>query len=67
VIEAPFALEAAGRLGHAPRCNQQSENLPPGAVKILNVRKTGEAEAGGKCAQGKKNGARERSLAQAEN
>ena len=51
VIQAPFALQAAGRFGHAPRGNQQSENLPPGAVKILDVRKSGKAQAGGECAQ----------------
>ena len=66
VVEAPFALEAAGGLGHAPRGNQQSENLPPGAVKILNMRKAGKVEAGGECAQREENSARERFLAQAE-
>jgi hypothetical protein len=35
-------------------------------VKILNARKAGEAEAGGKCAEREENGARERFLAQAE-
>lgn len=66
VVEVPFALEAAGGLGHAPCGNQQSENLPPGAVKVFNVRKAGQAEAAGKCAQRKENGARKRFLAHAE-
>ena len=35
VVEAPFALEAAGCLGHAPHSNQQSENLPVGAVEAF--------------------------------
>lgn len=66
MVEAPLALEAAGGLGHSPRGNQQSENLPPGAVKILNMRKAGKVEAGGECAQREENSARERFLAQAE-
>lgn len=65
VIEAPFAPEATGRLSHAPGGDQQSENLPPGAVKILNVRKTGQVEAGGQCAEREENRAREGFLAQA--
>ena len=59
MVEAPLALEAAGGLGHSPRGNQQSENLPPGAVKILNMRKAGKVEAGGECAQREENSARE--------
>ncbi len=51
VVKAPFALQTAGRLGHPPGGNQQSEDLPPGIVQILNVRKAGKAEAGGKCAE----------------
>ena len=35
-------------------------------MKILDVRKSGQAQAGSKCAQGKKDGAGERSLAQVE-
>lgn len=50
VVEAPLALKAAGRLRHAPRSNQQSENLPVRAVKVLDVRKAGKAQAGYKCA-----------------
>jgi len=65
MIEAPFALEAAGSLGHAPRSNQQSENLPVRSVQVLDVRKAGQAQAGGKCAQRKENGAHERFLPQA--
>ena len=65
VVEAPFALEAAGSLGHAPRGHQQSENLPVGAVEILDVRKAGEVQAGGKCAEREENGAHERFFAQA--
>ena len=66
MIEAPFALDAAGGLCHAPRGNQQSENLPVGAVEVFYVRETGEVQAGGKCAQREKDGAHERFLPQAE-
>jgi|GEM_PF-4722791 len=66
VVEAPFALEAAGCLGHAPYGNQQSENLPVGALEVFYVREAGEAQAGGKCAEREKNGADERFLPQAE-
>lgn len=66
MVKAPFALEAAGRLGHAPRGKQQSENLPPGAMKVFNARKAGKAKAGGECSQREKNSAHERFLAQAE-
>jgi len=66
VVEAPFALKAAGRFCHAPGGNQQSKNLPPGAVKILNVRKACKAEAGGKGSERKEYGTHERFLAHAE-
>ena len=66
MVEAPLSLEAAGCLCHAPYCNQQSENLPVGAVEVLYVRKAGEVQAGGKCAEREKNGADERFLPQAE-
>jgi hypothetical protein len=36
-------------------------------VEILNVRKAGKAQAGGKCAQRKENGARERFLPEMKN
>jgi hypothetical protein len=66
VVEAPLALEAAGGFGHAPQGDQQSENLPVGAVEVFYVREAGEAQAGGKCAEREKNGAHERFLPQAE-
>jgi hypothetical protein len=66
VVEAPLALEAAGGLCHAPHGNQQSENLPVGAVEVFNVREAGKVQAGGKCAQRQENGADERFLPQAE-
>src|ERR1035441_8346860 len=37
VVEAPLAPQAAGGLRHAPRGNEQSENLPVRAVNVLNV------------------------------
>lgn len=66
MVEAPLALDAAGGLCHAPYCNQQSENLPVGAVEVFNVREAGEVQAGGKCAEREKDGAHERFLPQAE-
>ena len=66
VVEAPLALEAAGGLSHAPYGDQQSENLPVGAVEVFYMREAGEVQAGGKCAEREKNGADERFLPQAE-
>jgi hypothetical protein len=66
VVEAPLALEAAGGFGHAPQGDQQSENLPVGAVEVLYVRKAGKVQAGGKCTEREDDGADERFLPQAE-
>lgn len=65
MVEAPLSPQAAGSLCHAPRGNQQSENLPVRSMQVLDVRKAGQAQAGGKCAQRKENGAHERFLPQA--
>lgn len=66
MVQVPFALKAPGSLGHTPRGNEQSKNLPPGAMKIFDVWKAGKAQAGGKCAQRKQNGANEGFLARPE-
>ena len=65
VVEAPLTPQAAGGLRHAPCCNQQSENLPVRAVHVFDAGKAGEAQAGGKCAHRKENGAHQRPLPQA--
>ena len=66
MVEAPLSPQAAGSLCHAPRGNQQSENLPVRSMQVLDVRKAGQAQAGGKRAQRKENGAHERFLPHAE-
>ena len=65
VVEAPLTPQAAGGLRHAPCCNQQSENLPVRAVHVFDAGKAGEAQAGGKCAHRKEDGAHQRPLPQA--
>jgi hypothetical protein len=67
VVKAPLAPKTAGGLCHSPHGNQQSENLPVGAVEVLYVRKAGEVQAGGECAEREDDGADERFLPQAEN
>jgi hypothetical protein len=57
VVEAPTALQAAGRLSHTPGGNEKREKLPMRAVQISNVGKSGKPETGGKCAQRQENGA----------
>jgi hypothetical protein len=66
VVEAPFALEAAGCLCHTPQSYQQSENLPVGSVEVFYVWEAGKVQAGGKCAEREKNSADQRFLPQAE-
>lgn len=66
MVEAPFALKAASSFGHAPGGDEQSENLPPGTVKVLNAGKAGQAQAGSECAERQDNAAHEGFLAQAE-
>lgn len=66
VVEAPSAAQATGRLRHAPCGNQEGQKLPIRAVQIVDVWEAGEAQAGGKCAQGKEHGAQQRFLPQTE-
>jgi hypothetical protein len=65
VVEAPPTLKAASGLCHAPRGSQKREELPWRSVQVLDVRKSGQAQAGGKCAYRKENGADEGFLPQA--
>lgn len=65
VVEAPPTPQAARSLCHAPRGNQQSENLPVRSMQVLYVRKAGQAQAGGKGAQREENGADKGFLPQA--
>lgn len=53
VVEAPFALQAARRLHHAPRGHQQCEHLPSRAVQLLDIGESRQPQAGRKCAQRK--------------
>ncbi len=62
MVKVPFALQAAGRLRHAQSRNQKRKKLPIRAMQILDVWKAGQAQAGGKGAERKESGARQRSL-----
>lgn len=64
VVQAPFALNTAGRLRHAPDGDEESEDLPVRAVEILDAGKAGEAQAGGKCADREQDGPNQRFLPQ---
>ena len=66
MVEAPSALQATGRLRHAPRRDKQGKNLPTRAVEILNEWKAGQPQAPEKRAQREDDGAHQGFLAQAE-
>jgi hypothetical protein len=66
VVEAPAALQATGRLCHAPGGDQQGDDLPVGAMKVLDVGKSGQTEAGSKGTDREENGSGEGFLPQAE-
>ena len=62
MVKVPFALQAAGRLRHAQSRNQKRKKLPIRAMQIFDVREAGQTQAGGKGAERKESGARQRSL-----
>ena len=66
MVETPLAAQAAGRLCHSPCGHQEGEKLPVRAVQIADVWEASQAQAGGKCAQRKQNGAQQRFLPQSE-
>ena len=66
MVEAPFAAQAACRFKHAPRGDEQRENLPVGGMQVFNARKSGQLEAAEEGAQGEQNAAGNGRLPQAE-
>lgn len=65
MVKAPSAVKAASCLAHSPGSHQQGDDLPMRAMQILNMRKSGEAQAGQERAQGQNEGAHERFLPKA--
>lgn len=66
MVETPLAAQATSCFCHAPRGHQKGKKLPGRAVKIVDIREAGQAQAGGKCAQRKNDGAQQRFLPQTE-
>ena len=66
MVGAPLAAEAADGFHHAPRGDQESDDLPVGGMEVADVGKAGDAEAGRKGSKREEDGAGEGLLAQAE-
>lgn len=66
MIKIPPLSHAARRLHHSPARNRYGNNLPSGSMKVINVRKSGKAQAGNKRGQREQDAARKRSVANTE-
>ncbi len=62
VIETPTALQAAGRLHHAPESHEGRYGLPVGGVECGDIRESAETQADGEGGHAQKDAAHQRLL-----